>query len=104
MLGNLEEGSRKRAFSLDWMLLGGEGNSMMGYFNHYYLKREKHPHVSQDRGIFGLFVCLFFFCGWDSILVCIQTCLWSGFVFVLSIMVTEWLCLMLVFCEIVYVQ
>ena len=67
------------------MLLGGEGNSMMGYFNNSYLKREKNPHVSQDRGIFGLFVCLFFFCGWDSILVCLY-----------SNMFMEWFCFCLI--------
>lgn len=84
MLGNLEEGSRKRAFSLDWMLLGGEGNSMMGYFNHYYLKREKHPHVSQDRGIFGLFV-LFVFLLWLGQ----HSCLYSN-------MFMEWFCFCLI--------
>lgn len=38
MLGDFKEGPRKQVFTLDGMLLGTEGKSMIGYLNKSYVE------------------------------------------------------------------
>lgn len=110
--GDLEEDLRNWGFPLNWILSGSFGNSIIRYFNKCYVKTwntwlklkaviYKETAVIYIRIWNGL---LIFDIWMEFMFLSVGTWLQSGIVLCCFIMVIGWLCLMLMFYEIVCIQ